>query len=151
MTDRLALSGDELAHVLATGEFDDLDPMTGNCESFAVAVARTVVVDGFVAIYDPFDTSRAVHAAVHLDGTVFDANGRRGDPKELLEYLFFLKPRDFPDAEFESGSEMYDWLEAEYLVVTSTPDEDVLHWKAPVVEAMTSRLDAAIADSEVSK
>lgn len=151
MTDRLALSGDELAHVLATGEFDYLEPMTGNCESFAVAVARTVVVDGFVAIYDPFDTSRAVHAGVHLGGTVFDANGRRGDPEELLEYLSFLKPRDFPDAEFESGVEMYNWLEAEYLVVTSTPDEDVLYWKAPVVEAMTSRLDAAIADSGVSK
>jgi hypothetical protein len=140
MPEQLALSTDELARLLSTGEFDDLDPLTGNCESFAVATARTVEVDGFAAVYDPFDTSRAVHAAVHLDGTVFDAKGERGDPANLLDYLSFLKLRDFPETGFESGEELFDWLEAEHLHVTHEPDEQLLHWKISVVSESTRRL-----------
>lgn len=112
---------------ITNGEYPD--STTGGCVDFAHALGTVFDVEGYPAVFDPYDESKPLHCAAVIDETVFDGTGSHGmDSTVVQDYWSGLRPTDLTlllsESEMtaditddERREKMYERLTDEYYVV----------------------------------
>lgn len=130
---------DGIARRIKHASLDEVcEPTQGDCESVAVALARTFDADAFVCVYEPGETRYATHATVEIDGQLYDGTGATSRDA-LVDFLTGFRPADF--AGVDSHAEMLDTFREEQ-VATLPVDESILSFDEEVVGRVEERLRA---------
>jgi hypothetical protein len=116
---------------IKNSNLDDIcQPRSNDCEIVAASMSEVFDVDCVVCIYEPGETKRATHAAVKIDGELYDGMGKISK-ESLVDYLSWMKPKDFPD-NVRNGEDMYNYIEENCIIeipednFNTPPDKDIV-------------------------
>lgn len=114
---------------------------------------KVIGADAFVAVYDPFDDSRAVHAAIKIGDRYYDAKGER-TKKGIQNHVSYLKPNDFNEEVCQTYDEMWDHIINNYCI--EIPSEEIDRDKVfpyankSTVDSIVSHLRDILEDLELT-
>lgn len=130
---------DKIEKIIIEANLEEIcKPRQGDCEKVAMSMKEVFDIDCFISVYEPGENKHPTHAAVKINGKIYDGKGRISK-KSLKDFLSGMRLKDFG---LDKGEhDKMDKIIEEELIVEQEPKDNAFpgHYDKEIIERLKNK------------